>query len=718
MSKITDKIIPRYMVVIALIVLAGVAIIFKMSYTMFVDRERWVEIAKSTVRDSVIQKATRGRILSSEGQLMASSLPEYKIILDFKAGGEKQDSLLALKLDSMCEGLARIIPQKTAAEFKARILEGQKQRKRYWPIYNRRISFTQFKDIQELPYFNIKNRNVSGFTWEEFGNRRKKPFGSLASRTLGSVKPSNDSAVSGLEQTYDSILRGTDGFVHRQKVRNRWLSITDVPPVNGSDLVTTIDVSMQDICEKALKDKMEEINANVGVVVLMEVATGDVKAIVNLGKQDDGTFFEDVPHAISDMMEPGSTFKTASMMVILENNIKKLSDKVETGNGIKMMHGSPMKDHNWHRGGYGTITVPQVLMYSSNVGTSTIIDNYYFDHPQDYVQCLYNIGIAEDLKLPFKEYKKPRIRMPEKDKTGKHWKNWSNTSLAWMSIGYETQIAPINTVTFYNAIANNGKMMRPRFVKHIEKDGEIIQEFKPEVIKEQICKPSTINKLKQILRLVVKDGVAKQAGTKQFMVAGKTGTAQISQGKGGYKSGTTCYLISFCGFFPYDDPKYTCIVCMQKKGSPASGGTMCGPVFRSIAEKVYAKDLKRTLLEANDTIHMHVPEVKNGNILATSYVLNQLEIENNQKSQKAYTRGVTVWGTGSSEPHQVTLTKHEISKKVVPNVLGMGARDALYLLENCGLKVKIEGTGKVVGQNIYAGSKIEKGATITLTLKQ
>lgn len=717
MSKITDKIIPRYMAVIGILALAAIAIIFKMSYTMFVDHDKWAEIAKGAVRDSVVQKATRGRILSSEGQLMASSLPEYKIILDFQAGGEVQDSLLENKIDSMCEGLHRIIPQKTAAEFKERILQGKKLKKRYWPIYTRRISFTQFKDIRELPYFNIKNRNISGFTWEEFGNRRKKPFGSLASRTLGSVKPSNDSAVSGLEQSYDSILRGTNGFVHRQKVRNRWLSITDIPPVNGADLVTTIDVSMQDICEKALQDKMVEIGAHIGVVVLMEVATGDVKAIVNLGKQDDGTFFEDVPHAISDMMEPGSTFKTASMMVILDNDIAKLTDKVETGNGIKMMHGSPMKDHNWHRGGYGTISVPQVLMYSSNVGTSTIIDNYYFSHPQDYVQNLYNIGIAEDLKLPFKEYKKPRIRMPEKDKTGKHWKNWSNTSLAWMSIGYETQIAPINTVTFYNAIANGGKMMRPRFVKHIEKDGEIIQEFKPEVIKEQICKPSTIKKLQKILRLVVKDGVAKQAGTKQFQVAGKTGTAQISQGKGGYKSGLTSYLISFCGFFPYDNPKYTCIVCMQKKGAPASGGTMCGPVFRSIAEKVYAKDLKKTLLEANDTIHMHIPEVKNGDMLSASYLLNTLEINNNQKKNTVYSKGTPIWATSTSDNNMITITKKEISGKVVPNVIGMGARDALYLLENCGLKVTIEGTGKVEAQSIYAGEKLVKGATIKLTLK-
>ena len=716
MSKVTGKIIPRYMVVVSILALAAIAIVFKMSYTMFVERDKWTEIANNAVRDSVIQKATRGRILSSEGQLMASSLPEYKIQMDFKAGGKDKDSILMANLDSICLGLSKIIPQKTPAQFRERILQGREKQSQCWTIYTRRISYTQFKDVQKLPLFNL-SRYKSGFIWEEYPNRRKKPFGSLASRTLGSIKPSNDSAVSGLEQTFDSILRGTDGFVHRQKVRNRWLSITDVPPVNGADVVTTIDVSMQDICEQALEDKMKEINANIGVVILMEVATGDVKAIVNLGKQDDGSYFEDVPHAISDMMEPGSTFKTASMMVALDNNIVKLTDKVDTGSGIKMMHGSPMKDHNWHRGGYGTISVPQVLMYSSNVGTSTIIDGYYYDHPEDYVQALYNIGIAEDLKLPFKEYKAPRIRMPKKDRTGKHWANWSKTALAWMSIGYETQIAPINIVTFYNAIANNGKMMRPRFVKRIEKDGEVITEYPPEVIKPQICKPSTIEKLQKILRLVVKDGVAKKAGTKQFHVSGKTGTAQISQGKGGYRSGTTAYLISFCGFFPSENPRYTCIVCMQKKGSPASGGTMCGPVFRSIAEKIYAKDQTKDISAARDTVNIHTPEVKDGDILAASYLLNSLEVNNNHKGSTTYSKGNPVWGTSTSTKEEVTFVKKEISGKTVPNVIGMGARDALYLMESCGLKVSLEGHGKVYEQSIYAGSKPVKGAEIKLRLK-
>ena len=260
-------------------------------------------------------------------------------------------------------------------------------------------------------------------------------------------------------------------------------------------------------------------------------------------------------------------------------------------------------------------------------------------------------------------------------------------------------------------------MMRPRFVKRIEKDGETIMEYPPEVVKSQICKPSTIEKLQKILRLVVKDGVAKKAGTKQFHVSGKTGTAQISEGKGGYRSGTTAYLISFCGFFPSENPRYTCIVCMQKKGSPASGGTMCGPVFRSIAEKIYAKDQTKDMIAARDTIHIHTPEVKDGDILAASYLLNSLEVNNNHKGSTTYSKGNPVWGTSTSTKDEVTFVKKEISGKTVPNVIGMGARDALYLMETCGLKVTLEGQGKVYEQSIYAGSKPVKGTEIKLRLK-
>lgn len=711
MTSIKKNIMPRYFAIIAIMGMVALAIIGKIAHTMFVEREYWAGISKNSVRDSVTFKATRGRILSSDGQLMASSLPEYKIVMDFRAGGAQKDSLLGVKMDSICDGLHRIIPEWSSAQFRKRIEEGRAKKSRYWTIYPRRISYTQYKAVKELPVFRMSPYK-GGFIAETFNNRRKKPFGSLASRTLGNILAVKDSAISGLEQTYDSVLRGTDGFVHRQKVRNKWLSITDVPPVNGCDIVSTIDVSMQDICEKALTDKMREINATVGVVILMEVATGDVKAIVNMSKQADGSYAEDVPHAIADMMEPGSTFKTASIMVALDDGVVDIDDKVETGCGLFPMHGATVRDHNWRTGGYGTISVPQVLMYSSNVGTSRIIDEHYYSQPEKYVDGLYRIGIAEDLKLPLREYHAPRIRRPKPDRS-----NWSKTALAWMSFGYETQIAPINTVTFYNAIANDGKMVRPRFVKQIEKDGGVIRRFEPEVIREQICKPATLQKIRDILRLVVKDGVAKKAGSKQFHISGKTGTAQISQGKGGYKTGTTCYLISFCGYFPSETPRYTCIVAMQKKGSPASGGGMCGPVFRNIAERIYAKDLTKPLEEAQDTLHGHLPNVKNGDMQAAGYVLEQLNIQNRKSWSGDDTPGTPVWGTAQETSYSVHLTQNMPSGQKVPNVIGMGAKDAVFLLENCGMHVQLHGTGKVTSQSIPAGTRLVHGGRVKLVLK-
>lgn len=402
-------------------------------------------------------------------------------------------------------------------------------------------------------------------------------------------------------------------------------------------------------------------------------------------------------------------------MVALDDGVVGLNYTVNTGGGLRTMHGATMRDHNWRTGGYGTIDVPHVLMYSSNIGTSVVIDNHYGNDPGKYVDGLYRIGIAEDLKLPLREYKAPRIRRPKMDKTGKHWANWSKTALPWMSIGYETQISPINTLTFYNAIANNGKMMRPRFVKQVQKDGAVLHTYEPEVIKEQICKPETLDKIQTILIRVVNEGVAKKAGSKQFQVAGKTGTAQVAQ-NGGYHSGTMHYLVSFCGYFPAEAPKYTCIVAMRKRGSPASGGTQCGPVFKAIAERVYAKDLTKTLEEANDTMHVHIPQVKSGDMDAAEFLLDELDIKrsNNWKAKK--TDGV-VWGHAESENGKVNLRQYSPSQKTVPNVIGMGAKDAVYLLESYGLRVKIEGSGKVHAQSISPGSNINKGATISISLK-
>jgi cell division protein FtsI (penicillin-binding protein 3) len=687
MTPFTKKIMTRYSFIILMMVLVGLAIVVKAGVIMFAERQYWKDVADRFVKENVTVRPNRGNIISSDGQLMASSLPEYKIYMDFKAGGELKDSLLMLYLDSICDGLHQIFPDKSKAEFKAHIKKGRAKGSRHYLLYPKRISYIQYKEALRLPVFNMgKNR---GGLHEESFNQRKKPFGSLAMRTLGDMY--SDVALgakNGLELQYDSILKGREGITHRQKVRNQYLNIVDIPPVDGCDIITTIDVGMQDIAEKALIDQLKEINASVGVAILMEVKTGEVKAIVNMTKGSDGVYREVKNNAVSDMMEPGSTFKTASIMVALEDGYITPDQLVDTKNGVYMMHGSPMKDHNWHRGGYGVIDITKVLMVSSNIGVSRVIDENYHNQPEKYVEGLYKLGIATPLNLDIPgAAKKPNIRKPTKN-------NWSRTALAWMSIGYETQVPPMNTLAFYNAIANNGVMVKPKFVKSIVKDGQVIEEIPTEVLNPAIASPKTIEQIQTILEKVVSEGLGKRAGSKQFKVSGKTGTAQVSQGKGGYKSERK-YLVSFCGYFPSDAPKYSCIVAIQKPGLPASGGQMAGSVFSEIAERVFANHLAQDRKGAKDSTAILTPDVKKGILADAQYILDKIK----------------------ANPVNLGEEKQQDPKRV-PNVVGMGAKDAVYLLESAGLKVQLSGMGKVKSQSIPAGNTLHKGKTIQLRLVQ
>ena len=709
MAPISKKIMTRYSFIILVMVLVGLAIVVKAGVIMFAERQYWQDVADRFVKEEVPLIPNRGNIISSDGQLMASSLPEYKIYMDFKAGGEEKDSLLMLYMDSICDGLHQIFPDKSKAEFKSHILKGRKKGSRNYLLYPKRISYIQFKEAKRLPVFNL-SKYRGGFHEQAF-NRRKKPFGSLAMRTLGDMYSDVTlGAKNGLELQYDSVLKGKEGVSHRQKVMNKYLNITDIPPVDGCDIITTIDVGMQDIAEKALVDQLKEINGNVGVAIIMEVKTGEVKAIVNMTKGNDGVFREVKNNAVSDMMEPGSTFKTASIMVALEDGYITPDQLVDTKNGVYMMHGRPMKDHNWTRGGYGVIDITKVLMVSSNIGVSRVIDENYQNQPEKFVEGLYKLGLATPLNLDIPgAAHKPNIRKPTKE-------NWYKTALPWMSIGYETQVPPMNTLAFYNAIANNGVMVKPKFVKSIVKDGQVIEEIPTEVLNPAIASPKTIEQIQTILEKVVSEGLGKPAGSKQFHVSGKTGTAQVSKGSGGYKNGTMQYLVSFCGYFPSEAPKYSCIVAIQKSGLPASGGLMAGSVFSEIAERVYAKHLAQDLKEAKDSTAILTPDVKHGNMASAQYILDAIDIET--VTTERYDKNKPSWGNVTHNPNQnITLASNEVSDKKVPRVIGMGAKDAVYLLESLGLRVYLSGMGKVKSQSIPPGNTLQKGKTIQLKLQ-
>ena len=706
MSKFnSDKVMPRYFVIAVVLTLIGFAVVGKAMYIMTAKKDYWTQVASRLKRDSVTVKPNRGNILSCDGQLMASSIPEYKVYMDFQAGAEdstgvhKRDSIWAAEIDTICYGLNQIFPQKSAAEFKAHLLEGKRKvmkngtvGARHWAIWPRRIDYNTFCEVHELPIFREKLYK-GGFHWETF-NSRRKPFGTLAQRTIGEMYGAKDSAKNGLELSLDTLLRGKNGLMHRRKILSKYLDIPVLSPEDGVDVVTTIDVGMQDLAERALVDELKEINGEMGVAILMEVKTGDVKAIVNMTRGLDGNYYEMVNNAISYRCEPGSVFKVASFLVALDDGVIDTTMTIPTGCGVMEMHGRPMKDHNWRRGGYGTINVARALEVSSNIGVSYLIDKYYGHNPKKYVEGLYRIGIHEDLKLPLVGYHTPMIRMPD-TKTTDRSKYWSKTTLPWMSIGYETQIAPINTVAFYNAIANNGKMMQPRFVKQLMKNGEVIREFEPVVLKERIAKPQTIKTMQTILEHVVSQGLGKKAGSKSFKVAGKTGTAQVADQFGSYHSGVTRYWLSFAGFFPADNPRYTCIVCLKKSGLPASGGGMSGVVFHHIAEGVMAQSLKRSVDDARDSRSSFTPAVKKGDSQAANYVLASLK-------------------TKASAPRSANY--REGSKHTVPDVTGMGAKDAVYLLESRRVKARIKGRGKVKSQSIHAGTAVKQGMVCELIL--
>ena len=466
---------------------------------------------------------------------------------------------------------------------------------------------------------------------------------------------------------------------------------------------------MQDICEKALVDKLKELEAVSGVAILMDVPTGDVKAIVNMTRGQDGNYYEMRNLAISNLQEPGSTFKTASIMVALEDGKVTPDYIVDTGNGIKMMYGQAMRDHNWHRGGYGAIDVNRIMEVSSNIGVSSIIDKYYKDDPQKFVDGLKRMSIDQPLHLQIPGEGIPNIKGPKE-------KYFAKTTLPWMSIGYEVQLPPINILTFYNAIANNGKMVRPRFVTKAVKDGDTVEEFPVEVINEKICSDRTLEQIRTILRNVVGHGLAKPAGSDQFNVSGKTGTAQISQGAAGYKSGVRNHLVSFCGYFPSEQPRYSCIVSIQINKGIASGGGMAGSVFGKIAERVYAKNLHFDLSNAVDSTTNVIPAVKAGNMNETVRVLEGLQVPV-QKDFKL-SASQTTWGHAQQSPNAVILQAGEDKMGLVPNVIGMGAKDAVYLLESKGLRVQLYGIGRVRSQSIAGGSRLVKGQTVTLQLRQ
>ncbi|MBI5218564.1 MAG: transpeptidase family protein [Bacteroidia bacterium] len=709
---IRKDILIRFIIIYWTVFLFAVAIIARIVFLQFAEGEKWKTKALSISQRDIIILANRGDICDADGKTLASSVPFYEIHMDMKADGLDED-IFNENIDSLSFCLADFFKNKSKDEYKKELVRGWKKGERN-VLIKKRVSYSELKQIKQFPIFRL-GRNRGGFIAIQ-KDKRVKPFNILASRTIGYLREGEEgetgekTGFSGIEGAYDHELKGTKGLKLVQKSSgNIWMPISDaneIEPKDGRDIITTIDVNLQDVAETALMKQLKLSNADWGTVILMEVKNGEIKAVANLQRDSSGNYGEYFNYAIGASVEPGSIFKLPSLVVALEDGYVNLTDTFDTEGGVKYYYNKPMKDS--HKGG-GRFSVQQIFEMSSNVGVSKIITQYYETQPQKFVDRLYSMKMNSPLGLDIKGEARPVIKSP-KDKY------WSGLSLPWMSVGYSVQITPLQILTFYNAIANNGKMVKPHFVKAIRYHGQIVKSFEPEIIHPSVCSQQTVEKARKMMEGVVekKNGTAHRLKNDHIKIAGKTGTAQIAKDNEGYGIDVHSYRASFCGYFPSDNPLYSCIVMINNpRGSIYYGSSLSGPVFREIAELVYAKslDIHQECEPKENLSTEELPTIKNGyrNYLETSCKALKLKIEKETKAE---------WVDVKSVNSKIVCLPNFLNSKskIVPCVVGMGIRDALPLLENNGLRVTTRGRGTIKSQSLEPGTNVNKNDSILIEL--
>jgi cell division protein FtsI (penicillin-binding protein 3) len=693
----------RVGVIYLMLVVLAIFVFGKVVYLQVVEGEKWRRLQQDMTSQEREVEANRGNILASDGRKLACSVPSYRLYMDMMAHG-LTDEIFNSKVDSLSMCLAEFFKDKSALAYKKSLLRARQQEKRYYCINRKRISFTELKKAKQFPIFRL-GKNKGGFL-PEMLDQRKLPFGILASRSIGKLYEEKEKGgMVGLERAYNNVLKGKNGVNTYTRISGHWVPEEVMPPQNGNDIMTSIDIEIQDVAESSLKQQLVKHNAHHGVAVLMEVETGEIKAIVNLHRQSQGNYVEDYfNYAIGEATEPGSTFKLASVMVALEDGVINLDDSIDTGNGVCKFYDRTMRDS--HHGGFGVITNRQAFEFSSNVGISKMIVEHYKSNPKKFIDRIYSMGLNKKNGLQIKGEGEPFIKYPGSE-------TWSGVSLPWISIGYESKLTPLQILTFYNAVANNGKMVKPHFVKGIYRHGELVQSFEPEVLNPSICSMSTIEKVHDLLMGVVEKGTAKNLKNENYKIAGKTGTAQIAKGAKGYKGGSGVeYQASFVGYFPADRPKYSCIVVVNGPSNNVYyGNVVAGKVFKDIADRVYAT--------SPEMLDERVEKVPDSGVLPYSKGGTKEDLLTIFENMHVPVEGLEVeskWISTSAQEFKVNLSRKTFANGLVPNVRGLGAKDAVSLLENMGLQVIVSGRGKVVEQSIAAGSRINKGARIIIKL--
>lgn len=694
--NIKKSILLRVRIAFLFVVLFAIAVVVKTGHIQFVQGEKWAAMGERISFDYKRVKATRGNIYSDNGSLLATSLPFYKIAFD---ATQPKEEVFKKGVDSLAWHLSRFFKDKSKTEYKQMLINARESNKRYIIINRKQIDFQDKKTMMEWPIFR-EGRLRGGAIFEKI-DVRYRPFSNLSRRTIGFVNENDKGA--GLEFSFDKQLGGQDGYAYYQKIAGGvWMPIYDadnVKAVNGLDIETTLDINLQDVSETALHKAMREHNADDGLVVVMEVKTGEVKAISNLSSDGNGNFYEKFNFAYGQAFEPGSTFKLVTMIALLEDTNIELSDSINVGNGEYTFYNKTVRDHEEE--GLGTVTIQEAFEHSSNVAMAKLADKQFGLKPDKFLDHIDRLKLSQPLGLQLTGEPEPKIRRPGQ-------KGWSGISLPWMAYGYGLEITPLHTLTLYNAVANEGKMIKPIFVRSIKQADSEEETFETEVINSKICSGKTLDKLKLLLEGVVERGTAKNIRGTHYRIAGKTGTAQILE-KGRY---TKKYVTSFVGYFPAHDPKYSAIVLIKNpRGWYQYGSNVAAPVFKEIADNIYARDinLHEPMTEKKFVKNDVLPVIRGGNQQELTMLCNELGISNHSRTEEEWVKSVRV-GNG------VQWKKVTSGKQAVPDVTGMTFRDAIYLLEQSGLSVFYEGKGRVKKQSLTPGATVHRGDRIYITL--
>jgi cell division protein FtsI (penicillin-binding protein 3) len=674
-------------------------VVFKMISVQQIKNDRWAKIEKNLSNNTVIIPPVRGTICAEDGSVLATSVPGYLVRIDLAAEGVKR--VFDQECDSLAYCLSAFYKDASKREYNRKLRSAYNTGNRGFLLTPQKIDYVQLQRFKKFPI--LRRGRFGGGMLIEQENKRINPLGILALRTIGSMNKENALTPvpighNGLERSFEMYLRGKDGISYKQNLSGRWVTRTEIEPENGMDIITTIDVKLQDITESALYNQLLESNADWATAVLMEVETGEIKAIANLGRDRDG-YSESDNYAIGHRgcFEPGSSFKLISLMAALEDGVVDTSDVIDTGNGRWVNTGRTISDTH----GYGKLTVKQVFEKSSNVGVAKIITAHYANNQKKYVDRVYSFGVNKPLGLEIKGEGQPYFKYPGDA-------DWWGTTLAGMSYGYETKMTPLQILTFYNAVANNGKMVKPQLVKEIRNNGALVKKYQTEFLNPMIASKETIGKARAMLEGVCEHGTGTTIQGKYFKVAGKTGTARVATNSEGYSQGM--YLASFTGYFPADNPRYSLIVTFNNPRGVYYGGSVAGPVFKEISEKVFASQIMTGGIEEEEGEGEDTPKIKPGQLTDILELAQELNLKNVQGNPGSKMAAVSIKNSA------VVLSEKEIPAGFVPDVRGMGASNAIYLMENAGLQVKVKGMGKVKQQSLSPGSKYRPGQTVYLAL--